>query len=174
MSDPAATLSDMSPVRRSSLPLTSAAELSFWWAEVLCEPDAADRALSLLWLHSAGHRLGRVLSISGVAAQPDRRVIGFVRQLRDVMLENSGEAAHLAIALTRSGRSSVTKTDHEWAALLRSTLDPDDEVTWSLHVATARWITTVIDPPTDKFDSRRIARRPPSALLDRNWLIDQN
>ena len=164
----------MSHVLRSPVPITSAAELGIWWAEVLSEPDTPGRALSLLWLDSAGHRLGRVLTISGIAPRPDRRVIGFVRQLRDTMVEESGDPAHLALALSRSGRSPLTTTDHEWAAVLEAALGAGGEVSWSLHVATDRWITTVVDPPPERFDARGVARRPPMDLLDRGWLSDQN
>ncbi|MGY1747844.1 hypothetical protein [Modestobacter sp. SYSU DS0511] len=156
--------------------ITSAAELSLWWAEVLSEPDAPDHALSLLWLDSTGHRLGRVLSVPGVTVQPDRRVIGFVRHLRDVMVEDSGDPVHLALALalSRSGRSVLAGTDREWAAAPRAGLDTGGDATWSLHVATARWITPVVEPPATRFHPHRLARRPPGDLLDRDWLLDQD
>ena len=164
----------MSLALRSPVPISSAAELSVWWAEVLSEPDAPGRALSLQWLDPAGCRIGRVLSISGIAAQPDPKVIGFVRQLRDMMVSESDTPAHVALALSRSGRSSATRADREWATVLKTAFDADDQVSWSLHVATDRWITTVVEPPAEKFDARRIARRPPSMLLDRHWLVDQD
>ncbi len=55
----------MSPLRRSPVPIASAAELSLWWAEVLSERDAAERTLSFLWPDSSGHRLERVLTLAG-------------------------------------------------------------------------------------------------------------
>ncbi|TFV57000.1 hypothetical protein E4P41_14960 [Geodermatophilus sp. DF01-2] len=99
---------------------------------------------------------------------------GFVRQLRDTVVGDSGDPAHLALALSRPGPSSVTRTDHQWAAALEAALDAGGDVSWSLHVATDRWITTVVDPPAERFHGRRIARRPPMDLLDRDWLPDQN
>jgi hypothetical protein len=156
------------------LPITSAAELSIWWAEVLSDPGVPDRALSLLWLDSSGHRFGRGLSMTGVPPRPDSTVIGIVLQLRDTVVEDSDDPAHLALALSRPGRSSITTTDQEWAAALEAALDTRGEATWSLHVATGRWITTVIDPPAGRFDPRRIARRSPAWLLDRGWLLDQD
>jgi hypothetical protein len=145
-----------------------------WWAEVLSDPGSPGRAMSLLWLDSSGHRFGRALSVTGVSPRPDSTVIGIIRQLRDTMIEDSGDPAHLALALSRPGRSPITTTDQEWAAALEAALDTDGEATWSLHVATRRWITTVVDPPAGRFDPRRIARRSPAELLDHGWLLDQN
>lgn len=90
------------------------------------------------------------------------------------MVEDSRDPVHLALALTRSGCSSVAGTDHEWAAALRATLDTGGEASWSLHVATARWITTVVEPPATRFDPQRVARRPPGEFLGRDWLLDHN
>ncbi|MGY1745921.1 hypothetical protein [Blastococcus sp. SYSU D00695] len=102
------TLSSMSRVPRSPVPITSAAELMFWWAEVLSEPDAADQALSLLWLDAAGHRLGRVLSISGAAAHPGRRVIG-------TAAHHTGHGQHRHVQPAR-GDPSVDHQRHRSAA----------------------------------------------------------
>ena len=68
------------------------------------------RALSLLWLDSSGHRMGRVLSVTGVPPRPDRSVVGIIRQLRDTIAEDSGDAAHLAIALSRPGGGRLRLT----------------------------------------------------------------
>ncbi|MGY2083960.1 hypothetical protein [Blastococcus sp. SYSU DS0539] len=113
-------------MKRSPVPIASAAELGIWWAEVLSEPNSPEQALSLLWFDSAGHRLGRVLSISGVAPRPDRKVTGFVRQLHDTLVGDSGDPAHLALALSRRGRPSVTTADREWVSTLQASLDSDD------------------------------------------------
>jgi hypothetical protein len=100
----------MSQVLRPPAPITSAAELSVWWGEVLSEEDMPGRALSLLWLDSSGHRMGRVLSVTGVPPRPDRSVVGIIRQLRDTIAEDSGDAAHLAIALSRPGGGRLRLT----------------------------------------------------------------
>ena len=64
----------MSPLRRSPVPIVSAAELSLWWAEVLSEPVVDGRTLSLFWLDSSGHRLGQVLTLTGAPQRPGRAV----------------------------------------------------------------------------------------------------
>jgi hypothetical protein len=166
----------MSRLRRSPVPITSAAELSLWWAEALSERTADVRSLSLFWLDSSGHRLGRVLTLSGAPLQPERAVMGLVRQLRQTIV-NEGPLyvqAHTAIALSRPGPSSVGPDDAAWAEALQCAVGEDGLGTWSFHVAAGEWITTVVDPPAATFHPRRIARRPPTALLDRNWLSDQN
>lgn len=166
----------MSPLRRSPVPIASAAELSLWWAEALSERTADGRTLSLFWLDCSGHRLGRVLTLSGAPEQPGRAVIGLVHQLRQTIV---GEGplyaqAHTAIALSRPGPSSVGPDDAAWAEALQGAVGEDGLGTWSFHVAAGEWITTVVDPPAATFHPRRIAWRSPAELLDRNWLGDQN
>ena len=76
----------MSPLRRSLVPIASAAELSLWWAEALSEHTTSGRTLSLLWLDSSGHRLGRVLSLTDAPPQPVPAVLGLIRQLRHTIV----------------------------------------------------------------------------------------
>lgn len=166
----------MSPLRRSPVPIASAAELSLWWAEALSEHTASGRTLSLFWLDSSGHRLGRVLTLTGAPAQPQREVVGLVRQLRQTIVTEGPlyVQAHTAIALSRPGPSSVGPDDAAWAEALQTAVGEDGMGTWSFHIAAGGWITTMVDPPAARFHPRRVARRSPAELLDRNWLIDQN
>lgn len=166
----------MSPLRRSPVPIASAAELSLWWAEALSEHTASGRTLSLLWLDSSGHRLGRVLTLTDVPPQPERAVLGLVGQLRQTIVTEGllYVQAHTAIALSRPGRSSVGPDDDAWAAALRTAVGEDGLGTWSFHIAAGNWITTVVDPPAARFHPRRAAWRSSADLLDRNWLNDQN
>jgi hypothetical protein len=166
----------MSPLRRSLVPIASAAELSLWWAEALSEHTTSGQALSLLWLDSCGHRLGRVLSLTDAPPQPTPAVLGLIRQLRRTMVTEDPLhlQAHTAIALSRPGTASIGPDDAAWAGALQTAVGEDGLGTWSFHVAAGDWITTVVDPPATRFHPRRVAWRSPAELLDRNWLADQN
>ena len=165
----------MSPLRRSLVPIASAAELSLWWAEALSEHTTSGQALSLLWLDSCGHRLGRVLSLTDAPPQPTPAVLGLIRQLRRTMVTEGPLhlQAHTAIALSRPGTASIAGG----RGVGRSSPDGRRRRrpgTWSFHVAAGDWITTLVDPPATRFHPRRVAWRSPAELLDRNWLADQN
>ena len=166
----------MSPLRRSPVPIASAAELSLWWAEALSEHTASERTLSLFWLDLSGHRLGRALSLTGAPPRPERAVVGLVRQLRHTIVAEGPlhVQAHTAIALSRPGTSSIGPDDSAWAEALQTAVGEDGLGSWSFHVAAGDWITPVVDPPAERFHPRSVARRSPAELLDRNWLLDQN
>jgi hypothetical protein len=166
----------MSPLRRSHVPIASAAELSLWWAEALSEHTASGRTLSLLWLDFSGHRLGRVLSLTDAPPQPERAVVGLVRQLRRTIVAEGPLYlhAHTAIALSRPGTSSIGPDDAAWAGALQTAVGDDGLGTWSFHVAAGDRITTVVHPPAARFHPCRVAWRSPAELLDREWLINQN
>jgi len=162
----------MSPLRRSCAPIATSAELSLWWAEALSEHTTSGTTLSLLWLDSSGHRLGRVLSLTGTPPQPAPAVLSLVRQLRHTIVTEGPRyvRAHTAIALSRPGTSSIGPDDAAWAGALQKAVGGDGLGTWSFHVAAGGWITTVVDPPAVSFHPRRVAWRSPAELLDRDWL----
>jgi hypothetical protein len=103
-------------------------------------------------------------------------VLDLIRQLRHTIVTEGPlyVQAHTAIALSRPGTSSIGPDDAAWAGALQKTVGEDGLGTWSFHVAAGDWITPVVDPPAARFHPRRVARRSPAKLLDRNWLIDQN
>jgi hypothetical protein len=137
----------MSPLRRPPVPIASAAEPSLWWAEVLSEPVVVGRTLSLVWLDSSGHRLGRVLTSTGVPPRPEPPVVGVVRQLRGTLVaEGSCTPERTAIALSRPGASSIDDDDEAWARALQAALGEDGLGTWGFHVAAGGSSTTVVDP----------------------------
>ena len=166
----------MSPLRRSPVPIGSAAELSLWWAEALSDHPGSGRTLSIFWLDSSGHRLGRVLTLTNAPQRPERAVVGLVRQLRQTIITEGPlyVQAHTAIALSRPGAASVGRDEMAWAEALQKAVGDDGLGTWSFHLAAGEWITTVVDPPAARFHLRKVARRSPAELLDRNWLVDQN
>jgi hypothetical protein len=98
----------MSSTPRSSTPITSAAELSVWWAEVLSESDFDAPRLSMMWLDDRGRMLARVLSIDGVPPLPHRTVVQAVLQIHGAFAERPEAAdCHLAYAFSRPGDATV-------------------------------------------------------------------
>src|SRR4051794_31028916 len=90
----------------SSTPITSAAELSVWWAEVLSESDVDGRRLSMMWLDSQGRMLARVLSVDGVPPLPHPTVVQAALQIHGVFAERPEAAdCHLAFALSPPGEA---------------------------------------------------------------------
>src|SRR3954471_7224212 len=108
---------------RSSTPITSAAELSVWWAEVLSESDAAGRRLSMMWLDDQGRMLARVLSLDGVPPLPHPTVVQAALQIDDAFAERPEAAeCHLAFALSRPGKAAILGEDRAWAEALGATM----------------------------------------------------
>jgi hypothetical protein len=103
-------------------------------------------------------------------------VLGLIRQLRHTIAAEGPlyVQAHTAIALSRPGTSSIGPDDTAWAGALQAAIGEDGLGTWSFHIAAGDWITTVVDPPAARFHPRRVARRSPGELLDRNCRVDQN
>jgi prevent-host-death family protein len=82
---------------RSSTAITSAAELSVWWAKVLSESDVDARRLSMMWLDDQGRMLARVLSLDGVPPLPHPTLVQAVLQIHGVFAERPEVAdCHLA------------------------------------------------------------------------------
>jgi hypothetical protein len=153
----------------------SAAELSVWWAEVLSESDVDARRLSTMWLDVQGRMLARVLSLDGVPPLPHPTVIQAVLQIHGVFAERPEAAdCHLAFALSRPGEATIIDDDRAWAGALEAALQERRAGTWSFHVAAGGWLTPVVEPPTARFDPRRVAIQSLQELLDRTWLRDQN
>src|SRR3954469_5540251 len=160
---------------RSSTPITSAAELSVWWAEVLSESDVGGRRLSMVWLDSQGPTLAQVLSVDGVPPLPHPTVIRAALQIHGVFAERPEAAdCHLAFAFSRPGEATIVDEDRAWAGALEAAMQEHRAGSWSFHVAAGGWLTPVVEPPTARFDPRRVAVHSLQELLNRTWLRDQN
>jgi hypothetical protein len=160
---------------RSSTPITSAAELGVWWAEVLSESDVEARRLSMMWLDDQGRMLARVLSLDGVPPLPHPTVVQAVLQIHGVFAERPDAAGcHLAFALSRPGDAAIVHEDRAWAGALGTAMQEHRAEAWSFHVAAGGWLTPVIEPPTARFDPRRVSIHSLQELLNRTWLRDQN
>ena len=164
----------MSTTPRSAVAIASSSELSLWWAEVLSEEDVPGYSVSMMWLDSSNHMLGRVLRLTDV---PPRPTVGLARSLvrlhAQLMQASARTPGHLALALSRPGSVEVGEDDDEWADSLCVAFADLVEWTWSLHIAAGGWIAPRVDPPTSTFDPRRVPWRSPTLLLDRGWLLDQ-
>jgi hypothetical protein len=153
----------------------SAAELSVWWAEVLSQTDVDARRLSMMWLDDQRRMLARVLSLDGVPPLPHPTVIQALLQIHDLFAERPEAAdCHLAFALSRSGEARILDEDRAWAEALEAAMKDHRTGSWSLHFAAGGWLTPLVEPPTAKFDPRRVAIHSFQELLDRTWLRDQN
>jgi hypothetical protein len=156
---------------RSSTPIASAAELGVWWAEVLSESDVDARRLSMMWLDDQGRMLTRVLSLDGVPPLPHPTVVQAVLQIYGVFAERPEAAGcHLAFALSRPGEATLVDEDRAWAEALEKAMQEHRAGTWSSHVAAGGWLTPLVEPPTARFDPRRVAIHSVQELLDRTWL----
>jgi hypothetical protein len=165
----------MPTTRRSAVAIASSSELSLWWAEVLSERDDPGCSVSMMWLDPSHHMLGRVLRLTGAPLRPTSGLARSLAHLHAQIVHISGRPpGHIALALSRPGAAEVGEDDHEWATALRAAFADLVEATWSLHLAAGTWITPLVDPPTSRFDARRVPLRSPTALLDRGWLIDHN
>ena len=134
---------------RSSTPITSAAELSVWWAEVLSESDVDGRRLSMMWLDGQGRMLARVLSVEGVPPLPHPTVVQAVLQIHGVFAERPEAAdCHLAFALSRPGEATIVAEDRASAGALEAAMQEHRAEAWSRHVAASVWLTPVVEPPT--------------------------
>jgi hypothetical protein len=153
---------------RSSTPITSAAELSVWWAEVLSESDADARRLSMMWLDDQGRMLARVLSLDGVPSLPHPTVVRAALQIHGVFAERPEAAdCHLAFALSRPGEATIVDEDRAWARALEVAMQEHRAGAWSFHVAAGGWLTPLVEPPTARFDPRRVGVHSLQELLDR-------
>jgi hypothetical protein len=121
---------------RSPTPITSAAELSVWWAEVLSESDVDARRLSMMWLDDQGRMLARVLSLDGVPPLPHPTVVQAVLQIHGAFAERLEAAdCHLAFALSRPGEATIVDEDRAWAGAPETAMQERRAGAWSFHVA---------------------------------------
>jgi hypothetical protein len=118
--------------------------------------------------------LARVLSLDGVPTIPHSTLVQAVLQIHGAFAERPEAAdCHLAFALSRPGEAAIVDEDRVWARALDAAMQHGVEA-WSFHVAAGGWLTPVVEPPTPRFDPRRVAIHSLQELLDRTWLRDQN
>jgi len=121
----------------TDVPVRTAAELTARWEAMLEPPVFGTHSLYLTWFDHEGMPLPVVLPVDHIRPVPDADTLDGLRQLHlGVAAERLTSGAHLALALCRPGRPTVTKYDDAWVEGLREALDglPAGHA-WSLHLA---------------------------------------
>ena len=132
----------------AEIPIRTADDLTRRWTTLLEPPVFGARSLWLAWLDDDGLMLPVVVPVDDVPQRPDGPLISGLLQLHDAVVEQRlGDGGHLAMALCRPGRPQVTEDDDAWAEVLQLELDEAIDGTWSLHLAAAGSVTTLMDPP---------------------------
>src|SRR3954464_1996905 len=119
------------------VPIRSTEELTARWEAMLEPPVFGARALWLTWLADDGRMLKVVVPVDDIPPVPDAGMLVGLRGLHlGVAEDHLRLGGHLAMALCRPGRPTVTKYDDAWVDGLREALDelPAGH-TWSLHLA---------------------------------------
>jgi hypothetical protein len=134
----------------ADVPIRSAEELTARWADMLDPPVFGAHSLWLSWLDHEGLALPVVLPVEDVPPVPEAAMLEGLRQLHlGVAADRLSRGGHLAMALCRPGRPTVTKYDDAWVDGLREALDdlPPGQ-TWSLHLAGGGSVLPLVDLPS--------------------------
>ena len=131
----------------ADVPVRTTEHLTQRWEKLLHPPVFSARSLWLTWLDDR-LMLPVVIPVDDVPAVPDRLLLADVAQVCESIVESHCVGrAHVALALCRPGRPTVTKDDVAWENGLRNTLDEDLSGTWSLHLAAGGAIVPMVDLP---------------------------
>lgn len=143
---PAATVSGMTKPPLADVPVRTPEQLTQRWRKLLDPPTFSARSLWLTWLDNS-LMLPVVLPVDDVPAVPDRLLLANVLHVSEAIVESHATGpAHVAMALCRPGRASVTKDDQAWADGLREAFE-DASGTWSLHLAAGGSVVPMVGLP---------------------------
>jgi hypothetical protein len=137
----------------AQVPVRSAAELTRRWADLLDPPVFAGRSLWLMWLTADGRSLPLIVPVDDLPDVPDLLTLRGLGDFSETVTEGLG-IAHLATALCRPGHPTITVADQEWADGLGEVLSTRLDGTWSLHLAAARRVVPVVEPPEWRLPAR--------------------
>jgi hypothetical protein len=130
----------------ADIPVRSAEELTERWEKLLDPPVFGARSLWLTWLDD-GLMLPVVIPVDDVPGVPDRAMLAnLVHVCESIAESHVSGACHVALALCRPGRPTVTRDDDAWTDGLRKAFDATD-MTWSLHLAAGGTVVPVVDLP---------------------------
>ncbi|QNG35548.1 hypothetical protein F1C76_02045 [Geodermatophilaceae bacterium NBWT11] len=134
-----------------TIPVTTDAELTERWEGLLAlGSQPSRRSLFLAWLRPDGTMVPLCVPVEDLDAEPDRRAIGNLVQLHDVVAESEGvdrADLHLAMCLERRGPAGLSPDDHAWASALESVLRDREGLDCSLHVGNGRAAVCVLPRP---------------------------
>jgi hypothetical protein len=130
----------------AAVPVRTAEALTRRWAALLEPPVFAARSL---WLTFYDDRLmtSVVIPVDDVPAVPDRPLVANVAQVCETVVESHvAGKAHVALALCRPGRPTVTRDDEAWERALAEAFVTTGRA-WSLHLAAGGEIVPMVDLP---------------------------
>jgi hypothetical protein len=136
----------VTPPPLADVPVRTAGDLVRRW-ELLLEPPAF--AARSLWLtfYDDGLMTSVVIPVDDVPAVPDRPLLANVAQVCEAIVESHvAGTAHVALALCRPGRPTVTRDDEAWERGLAEAFATTDRA-WSLHLAAGGEIVPMVDLP---------------------------
>ncbi len=127
-------------------PVRTTAELTSRWHQQLGVPVFTARSLWLTWLDD-GVPLPVVIPVDDVPAVPDRPLLAHLAQVCGSVAESHASgAAHVAMALCRTGSAPATADDRAWERGLREAFDAAG-LPWSLHLAAGGSVTPLAGLP---------------------------
>lgn len=123
---------------KPSLPLAvvrSHADLFALWDGLVGRGDFTTTSVWLVFLDEHNRVQPVVVPIDGIPPEPD---VGFLRGLARIVagLVDGGDAASVAMLISRPGSSTMTESDRRWARALRSEVG-DELAAWPIHLATS-------------------------------------
>jgi hypothetical protein len=129
-----------------AVPVRTADELTARWEALLAPPVFSARSLWLTWLDD-GLMLPVIIPVDDVPAVPDRPLLANVAHVCEAITESHVVGtAHVALALCRPGRPTVTQDDEAWERGLAEALETTSS-TWSLHLAAGGEVVPMVDLP---------------------------
>ena len=138
----------------ASVPVRSAAELTTRWRTLLEPPVFRARSLWLAWFDGDGRQSPVVVPVDDIPVSPDTGIYAGLRGLNAAVAESQGgHGCHLAMALCRPGKASVSDSDGEWVAALSEVFDGLNGQTWSLHLAAGGLVLPLVEPEAWHRDS---------------------
>ena len=130
----------------ADVPVRTTAELTRRWEALLDPPVFAARSLWLTWLDD-GLMQPVVIPVDDIPAVPDRSLLANLASVCESVAESHVVGTpHLAMALCRPGRPTVTRDDEAWERRLREALE-EASGTWSLHLAAGGRVVPMVDLP---------------------------
>jgi hypothetical protein len=131
----------------ADVPVRTAAELTVRWKLLLDPPVFSARSLWLAFLDD-GLMSPVVIPVDDVPAVPDRPLLAnVVAVCETVIASHVASTPHVAMALCRPGRPTVTEDDQAWERALLEAFESTGG-TWSLHVAAGGDVLPLVDLPT--------------------------
>ena len=131
----------------ASVPVRSAADLTARWRTLLEPPVFRARSLWLTWFDGEGRQSPVVVPVDDLPVSPDPGIFAGLRGLNAAVAESqSGPGCHLALALCRPGKPTVSDSDDAWVAALADVFDDLAGQTWSLHLAAGGQVLPLVEP----------------------------